>query len=275
MKQLSVLFCCIFLFLCTIFSCAATYNYTEDPVTNPSERHIMELVQQYALESTNNALSNVCVSPADPLDGAVRTYPLSSESFLNQYADGSFKRSEIDDTYRWELPIYLDGETGSYKYATFGYLEDGTFDYVITSLPADNFDMQHYLFHPDETIELLYEAGASDSSDIYVISIAELYLNIVVAEYEDGFIAIPYAARPDFLKVKNGVPTSIESVADTISTYIQAQQDSNKGGVATGGGILDSSRSSHTGIAAVVILSGAMGIFCYLKTKHSKTHKEK
>ena len=199
---------------------SAAYVYLNDHIDDPQEYQFMRAVEDQILGNGEETADVVQLR----LDDAVRTYLLSPEEFLLHIEKGTLGQVRENAGYSWEIPIYMDEETGAYKYVSFGYLNNGRFEYIVVTVPAGSYNMQEYLFYPEETLHRLYDAGVSESSDVYVISISNMILDVVIAEDEGCVKVIPFASRPDFLKVENGKVMSLEELAEKVGEY----QDSTK-----------------------------------------------
>ena len=262
-------FCCLLLLANLLCCTAAAYHFMEDPVSDSSEYRFMSLVRQYAFDSADSLPPGAYRFSAEGLDDAVRLYTLSPDEFLTLCRDGSFGLSAIDDSYSWELPIYMDEETGAYQCVSFGYLNNGTFDYIISTASANDFGADDYLFYPEQAVEVLYRAGASEDAHIYLASVTDIHLKLVVAEEEGVFWVVPYASRPDFLKLNNGTAMTLEDVVDKVEAYWNENSPAGTWGIAAGGG---SGLSGHLplGLAGIAFLSIAVFLFCCFKKRRSQ-----
>lgn len=273
MKKFLSYFCSLLLFTNMIYCPAAAYHFMEDPVSDSYEYQFMALVKQYAFDSADTLPSSAYRFSAEGLDDAVRLYTLSPDEFLTLCRNGSFGLLEIDNNYSWEIPIYMDEETGAYQCVSFGYLDNGTFDYIISTASTNDFGADDYLFYPEQAVEALYRAGASEDADIYLVSVTDIHLKLVVAEEKGVFWVVPYASRPDFLKLKNGTAMTLEGVADKVETYLNENSPASTWGIAAGGGV---GPSGHLplGLAGIAFLCITVFIFCCFKKRHSLSQEE-
>ena len=206
----------------------AAYCYAQDPIADPEVAQRMEGLIPMVLEAIYGE-DEPPVSTVS-LDRAVRTYRISYEAFLEAVDRDILDLAWEEAGYVWKLPVYMDEETGAYALATVG----GTgSSYTTSSYPGDNFGMHDYVFYPQQTLDILREAGVSQAADIYVLSLSGVKLDFVVAEEPDGEMTLlPYSSRPDFLGMDNGVPLTPQQAAQTMQDYLEE----NGGTFLPGGG---------------------------------------
>ena len=201
---------------------SAAYIYSNDHIDDPQEYQAMRAVEGQILGNGEETAGVAQLS----LEDAVRLYLLSPEGFLLHIEKGTLSQVRENAGYCWKIPIYMDEETGAYKYVSFGYLDNGRFEYIVGTVPAGSYNMHEYLFYQEETLRRIYDAGVSKNSDIYVISISDVNMDIVVAEEEGRVKVIPFAARPDFLKLENGKVVSLEELAEKVREYRDSTKES-------------------------------------------------
>lgn len=212
---------------------ASAYVYTDDPISDPNEYRLMRKMEAQILDDTAMPASISSDAPSLQLDQAVRTYIFTPEEFLSQVQDGTVTRPGEDASYSWEVPIYFDEETGGHQYASFGYLADGSFEYIIATASDNKFGYTDFLFYPEDTLDLLYDAEVKESADIYVIHLSNVKINLVIAEEDGNFWVVPYASRPDFLDLKNGTVMTLDAFAEKLDAYMN---ETSGGGPLSGGG---------------------------------------
>lgn len=215
MKRCMVLVLCIATVAGSILFPSTAYIYTDDPIDDPKEYQAMRALEDQIL---GNGEETAGVAQLR-LDEAVRTYLLSPEEFLLHAEMGTLSQVRENTSYSWKVPVYMDEETGAYKYVSFGYLKNGRFEYIVGTVPAGSYNLQEHLFYPEETLRRLHDAGVSETSNVYVISISNMSLDVVVAEEEGCVKVIPFASRPDFLKLENGKVISLEELAEKVDEY--------------------------------------------------------
>ena len=156
---------------------AAACCYAQDSIADPEVAQRMEGLIPMVLEAIYGE-DEPPVSTVS-LDRAVRTYRISYEAFLEAVDRDILDLAWEEAGYVWKLPVYMDEETGAYALATVG----GTgSSYTTSSYPGDNFGMHDYVFYPQQTLDILREAGVSQTADIYVLSLSGVKLDFVVAE---------------------------------------------------------------------------------------------
>lgn len=233
MRRFSIFTLCLMMMLSLFIIPTSAYVFTDDPISDPNEYRLMRKMEAQILNNTTMPANISSDAPSLQLDQAVRTYIFTPEEFLSQVQDGTVTRPGEDASYSWEVPIYFDEETGAYKQTSFGYLSNGSFEYITYSAPSNEYNDRQYLFHPEETLSLLYSAGISENADIYVFSLSNVSVDFVIAEEDGNFWVVPYASRPDFLDLKNGTVMTLDAFAEKLDAYMN---ETSGGGPLSGGG---------------------------------------
>ena len=273
MKQIFRFLAVLFVFI-TLGSSSFAYVYTEDsPASSSAEYELMNsmgaIILAHANDDSVSALAQSAIPTSLPLDQAVRAYILTPTEFLSHSESGTIGQIRDDGGYSWEVPVYFDPETGAYQYASFGYLDNGSFDYITVTAPEGSENSQYYLFYPDETLEILYEAGVPTDADVYLLSISDIYLTLVVAQQNDTFWVLPYADRPDLLGLENGVVTTLGQITQKTEYFLE-QTAPDSYGLFSGGGAGKSNYFWGILIAAAILVCAAVWFF--RKNRRTYTH---
>lgn len=222
------------------------YNYTQDKLDHGTELALVQVYEREALRGIYGDDVPTADLPAFDLDHAVRVYTIHAQEFFTAVQSHTLGQVRDSHPYAWQIPIHED-ENG-YQFVSFGYLADGQFTYITSSAPAGLPNKLAYAFHPEEIQRILLENGVSEAADLYVLSIINEALHIVVAEEDGTYWMIPFTTRPEFFGWENGTLMSSAELTASLRIYLN-RREAGRGLLA--GGIV----GTHRRLIAVAGLS--------------------
>ncbi len=219
------------------------------------EADLLRQMKVLAEEKRDNELPNQI-----NFDNSVKVYSLSK---LNSVED--IKNAVDSGSYFYKVPLLADK---GYIYSTLRVSDNRIVGYDTSMTYDKSINQATYLFEP-QFVENIVKKNNLDFKNPIVFTIPSIKTDFIFV-YDDNPLVIPFASRPDFLKLENGKIYEFKEFAEAVNILLEdISVDENVLNGKSGGSGVGKSENNYFYIFSVSIIGTVclLGIFVKIKNK--------